>query len=74
MGVIRFFIVFIFFLGAVSLQAQDAYVRHTIQEGETIYTIARRYHITAAEIVRYNPDAGIKLRPGDILIIPQEQC
>lgn len=73
MGITRkLFIVFLLFFSAF-LQAQDAYVRHTVQEGETVYTIARKYDITAAELVRYNPDANSGLSAGDILVVPQSK-
>jgi LysM repeat protein len=73
MGVIRKLLFVTFLVVSVTMQAQDAYVRHTVQKGETVHTIARQYNISAAELIRYNPDANSVLEEGTILIIPREK-
>lgn len=43
--------------------------RHTVQSGETFYSIAHSYGITVAELEAANPEVGL-LRAGDELVIP----
>lgn len=71
MGIIRSILVFAVFLFSLNLCAQDAYVRHTVQAGETVYSIAQCYKINPGDIAKYNPDVSVGLREGTILIIPQ---
>ena len=44
---------------------------HTVSVGETIYAIARKYHIAPNAIIALNPDSGKGLRVGMKLKIPQ---
>lgn len=50
----------------------EAFVRHRLKAGETLYGLARRYKTQSKEIAQYN---GIRsprlLRPGRVLLIPQ---
>lgn len=56
---------------SVSLSAQTQ--KHTVQQGETVYAIGRKYNVSPNEILRLNPSlgAGDNIRPGQILTIPQ---
>ncbi len=46
------------------------WIRHTIKTGETISTIARKYHISTGTIQRVNRIKGSRLRAGRGLTIP----
>ncbi len=52
------------------LMGQEAYNRHTVLAGETVYSIAKQYSISPETLVKYNPDIATGLREGAILIIP----
>ena len=55
-------------------QAQQATdVIHTIRQGETVYSIARTYQVTAESILSLNPSAASGIRAGDQLVIPQQR-
>ena len=71
MGIIRVFSFLVLLFVSISAQAQEAYVRHTVQKGETVYSIAQQYHVQPGDIAKYNPDVASGLQEGTILIIPQ---
>jgi len=45
-------------------------VKHTVQKGETLYGIGKRYGISVDALVAANPKVEGGLRTGDVLIIP----
>ena len=49
-------------------------VQHVVQDGETLYGIARRFHITLAELLDFNgiESSGLLL-PGTVLSIPDDE-
>ncbi|GGW73983.1 amino acid/amide ABC transporter substrate-binding protein (HAAT family) [Winogradskyella epiphytica] len=53
----------------MGLSAQN-YIEHTVQPGETIATIAKKYLVTPFDIYALNPDAKRKFQPNTVLIIP----
>lgn len=59
------------FLTAAYAQQADTFI-HTISQGETVYSIARTYQVTPAEIIKLNPSAAEGIRTGAQLIIPQK--
>ncbi len=64
------FITFSFFLiFAVSAFGQE-YKYHTVEKGETVYSIARNYNITEEAIYKYNPDAKGGIEVSGKLVIP----
>ncbi|MCS6990620.1 MAG: LysM peptidoglycan-binding domain-containing protein [Chitinophagales bacterium] len=45
--------------------------RHVVSEGETLYSIARRYHTSVQELLRLNPDLSRQtLRAGMTITVP----
>lgn len=50
--------------------AQQQYKSHSVQKGETVYSIAREYNISEATIYNLNPDAKNGLKVNSVLIIP----
>jgi LysM repeat protein len=46
------------------------YFLHTVEQGHTLYSIAKAYDVTVDELVFENPDAGPDLDIGQILRIP----
>ncbi len=65
----RIFILFTFLILSISLQAQQ-YISHTVQKGETVFSIAKKYHTTVQEIYALNPDAKNGVGTTTILIVP----
>ncbi len=55
----------------VILEGKVYYI-HIVQEGQTLYSIARAYGVTERDIVLENPDAFAGLRTGQVLKIPEE--
>ena len=45
---------------------------HVVEEGQTIYAIARLYSVSPNELMKLNPKAGDNIRPGDKIRIPDE--
>ena len=55
------------------LQAQEkGTFTHTIQRGETVYSIARTYQVSPDAILRLNPSANDGIKAGSTLVIPQQ--
>ncbi len=50
--------------------AQTSTIKHIVDRGETLASIAKRYGVTQAKIVELNPDAGQFIYVGMELIIP----
>jgi len=46
---------------------------HTIQQGETLYGISRKYGITVEEIITHNPQVKNGLKAGEVIRIPVTQ-
>ena len=55
-------------------QNDDNYFFHTIERGETVYSIAKMYHVSEADIYRLNPGSEAVIKAGDRLMIPQESA
>lgn len=53
--------------------AQTNTIKHTVDRGETLVSIAKRYATTEAKIIELNPDAAQFLYVGMELIIPNAQ-
>jgi LysM repeat protein len=59
------------FLFWFSIFAQKTeFIKHTVQPGETITSIARKYNITPYKIIKNNPGLKEKINPGDVILIP----
>jgi len=50
----------------------DNFFLHTIERGQTVYSIAIMYHVTVEDIYKLNPGSRKVIRAGDVLKIPQE--
>lgn len=48
----------------------DSIVTYTVQQGETMYTIAKRYMITAQDLQKFNNLKSSNIKPGDVIKIP----
>lgn len=60
-----------FFLFSTGVFAQDNFIKHTVQKGETVTKIAQQYKITPADIYKLNPDSQNGLKPDAVLLIPK---
>ncbi len=67
------FFIILFFVSVFSLSAQDNYVKHTVAEGETVYSIAKKYQITPYDIYNLNPDSKQSITKGAVLLIPKSK-
>ncbi len=54
---------------SVAFQDQQ-YVSHTVEKGETVYSIAKKYGVEESAITKLNPDARESIYEGLILIVP----
>lgn len=48
----------------------DSIVQYTVQPNETLYTIAKRYMLPAADLQSFNKLKSTKIKEGDVLQIP----
>lgn len=66
-------------LGSAGLHAQEVrtvagrrFVVHTVQQGQTLYAVARSNAVSVEELLRANPGAADGLSIGEELLIPQD--
>ena len=50
----------------------DDYFLHTVERGQTVYSISVMYNVSVEDIYRLNPESRKKIRAGEVLKIPQE--
>lgn len=62
-------VTFLFMVSCGSV-AQQQYKSHSVQKGETVYSIAKEYGISEETIYNLNPDAKNGLKVNSVLIIP----
>ena len=48
--------------------------QHTIEQGETVYTIATMYGVTTEAIYKLNPGSKEGIKAGEVLLIPQKKA
>ncbi len=60
----------LFFIPVLLSRAQENTLKHVVKQGETIYSIARKYKTTPYKIIKYNPGLDDTIKPGQTLIIP----
>lgn len=46
--------------------------RHTVEQGETLYGLAKRYGTTVDELLAANPEADKGIKVGQVLVIPDK--
>lgn len=61
------------FVGMSLVVAQTNTTKHTVERGETLASIAKRYATTEAKIIELNPDAAQFVYVGMELTIPVEK-
>jgi len=54
------------------MYAQEQYRSHKVEQGETVYSISKKYGISEAAIYQLNPDARNGIGTNNILIIPSD--
>ncbi len=68
-------LLFILFLSASYTfsyaQENQTYFLHTIEKGQSLYSIAQMYNVTTHDIVRLNPGCDEKIYAGQTIKIPQ---
>lgn len=61
------------FSSCVAKSAQQVpYSKHTVQKGETVYSLSKKYQITPFDIYRLNPDAKNGIQENTVLLIPKK--
>ncbi len=48
------------------------YRQHTVEQGETIYTLTQKYKVSSKQLLELNPDLSSGLRYGQVLLIPAQ--
>ncbi|RMA58518.1 LysM peptidoglycan-binding domain-containing protein [Ulvibacter antarcticus] len=67
---ISFLFVFSVGCGSIAQQQQEQYKSHYVKKGETIFSIAKQYGVTTADIYKLNPDVKESVKTNALLIIP----
>lgn len=56
-----------------SITVSDPYFLHTIEKGQSLYSIATMYNVSQSDIIRLNPGCEEKIYAGQTLKIPQNK-
>ena len=54
-----------------SAQNNTGFFLHTVEKGQSLYSIANMYSVSIEDIVRLNPQCNEQIRAGQALKIPQ---
>ena len=57
----------------VQAQNETGYLSHTVQKGQSLYSIAHMYNVTVEDLIRINPGSEKRIRVGKTLRIPQKE-
>ncbi len=60
----------VLFMISCGSAAQQKYSSHAVQKGETVYSIAKDYHISEETVYNLNPDTRNGLKVNSVLILP----
>lgn len=63
----------LFFLSISLGSAQETIIKHTVEKGETVFQLSRKYNVTPEEIYALNPSAVDIIKIGEVLSIPQSE-
>lgn len=70
----RLFLIFLFFLNVLTFQASaQNYRTHTVEDEDTVYSLAEKYNTTEEAIYELNPGSKESIRLGQVLVIPPKQ-
>jgi len=61
-----------FYPDTVFFTQDDQFFLHTIERGQTVYSISVMYNVSVEDIYRLNPESRNGIRAGEVLKIPQE--
>jgi LysM repeat protein len=59
--------------GKSGQEPKDTSLSHTVLSGETLYSIARKYNLSLAELEKANPGVTGAIKAGQILVIPLQK-
>ncbi|WP_160110631.1 LysM peptidoglycan-binding domain-containing protein [Aequorivita lipolytica] len=62
------------FMVSCGSAAQQQYKSHSVEKGETVYSIAKQYNISEETIYNLNPDSRNELKVNSVLIIPSNSA
>ncbi|MDQ6469279.1 LysM peptidoglycan-binding domain-containing protein [Flavobacterium sp. LHD-80] len=65
---LTFFLVFVLSFNRIT--AQDSFIEHKIQKGETAYFIAQKYKVSVDEIYKLNPESQNGIKDNQVIKIP----
>ncbi|MGJ8591291.1 MAG: LysM peptidoglycan-binding domain-containing protein [Aquaticitalea sp.] len=68
-----FLLISLYFLCVFVGNAQEAVIKHTVEKGETVFQLSRKYNVTPEDIYTLNPSAVDVIRIGEVLSIPPSQ-
>jgi len=66
------FFLLLFLTFSISVFSQNN-IEHTVEKGDTVYSLARKYGVTVDKIISLNPDAKDGIKLGSIILIPKQQ-
>ena len=61
-----------FYSESTSISQEEDFFIHTIERGQTVYSISVMYHVTTDDIYRLNPGSKDGIKAGETLKIPQK--
>jgi LysM repeat protein len=69
----RFCILWFFFFSLFFIPPANSEITHIIKPGESLYSIAKKYHLSTEQLREANDLSSDKIRAGETLVIPPRQ-
>ena len=69
----RFSILWFFFFSLFFIPPANSEITHIIKPGESLYSIAKKYHLSTEQLREANELSSDKIRAGETLVIPKQQ-
>jgi len=66
----RIFFLLLFLTLSLFVFSQN-YIEHTVEKGDTLYSLAKKYGVTVDKIQNLNPDAKNGIKLGSVILIPK---
>jgi cell wall-associated NlpC family hydrolase len=63
----------LFLLLLFSVSGSEAAIKYKVKKGDSLYTIAKKYHVTVKDLESANKASAKGLKPGDRIIVPSQK-
>ncbi len=63
----------LFLLLVFSASGSEAAIEYKVKKGDSLYTIAKKYHVSVKDLKNANKASAKGIKPGDRIIVPSQK-